>query len=107
MSNRWVFLTAFLTATFLVAGAFALPPYFYFELVKSSIFIAIAVLVFEDENPVAQLQIESFGSLGVGVILRDPEPAPRVPGHRDGIAHVRLGGKDGGREARRKLQHRQ
>ena len=50
MSNRWVFLTAFLTATFLVAGAFALPPYFYFELVKSSIFIAIAVLVFFGED---------------------------------------------------------
>jgi hypothetical protein len=50
MSNRWVFLAAFLTATFLVAGAFALPPYFYFELVKSSIFIAIAVLVFFGED---------------------------------------------------------
>lgn len=50
MSNRWVFLAAFLTATFLVAGAFALPPYFYFELVKSSIFIAIAILVFFGED---------------------------------------------------------
>ncbi len=50
MSNRWVFLAAFLTATFLVAGAFALPPFFYFELVKSSIFIAIGVLVFFGED---------------------------------------------------------
>jgi hypothetical protein len=50
MSNRWVFLAAFLTATLMVAGAFALPPYFYFELVKSSIFIAVGVLVFFGED---------------------------------------------------------
>ena len=50
MSNRWVFLAAFLTATFMVAGAFALPPLFYFELAKSLIFIAIAVLVFFGED---------------------------------------------------------
>lgn len=50
MSNRWVFLAAFLTATFMVAGAFALPPFFYFELATSSIFIAIAVMVFFGEN---------------------------------------------------------
>jgi hypothetical protein len=50
MSNRWVFLAAFLTATFMVAGAFALPPYFYFELVTSSIFIAIGVMVFFGED---------------------------------------------------------
>jgi hypothetical protein len=50
MSNRWVFLAAFLTATFIVAGAFALPPYFYFEIVKSSIFIAIGLLVFFGED---------------------------------------------------------
>ncbi|HXH49769.1 MAG TPA: hypothetical protein VNM47_10505 [Terriglobia bacterium] len=50
MSNRWVFLAAFLTATFMVAGAFALSPLFYFELAKSSIFIAIAVMVFFGED---------------------------------------------------------
>lgn len=50
MSNRWVFLAAFLTATLMVAGAFALPPYFYFEIVKSSIFIAIGLLVFFGED---------------------------------------------------------
>lgn len=50
MSNRWVFLAAFLTATFIVAGAFALPPYFYFEMIKSSIFIAIGLLVFFGED---------------------------------------------------------
>jgi hypothetical protein len=50
MSNRWVFLAAFLTATFMVAGAFALSPFFYFELAKSSIFIAIGVMVFFGED---------------------------------------------------------
>jgi hypothetical protein len=50
MSNRWVFLAAFLTATLMVAGAFVLPQFFYFELVKSSIFIAIGVLVFFGED---------------------------------------------------------
>lgn len=50
MSNRWVFLAAFLTATLMVAGAFALPQFFYFELVKSSIFIALGILVFFGEN---------------------------------------------------------
>ncbi|HUZ46118.1 MAG TPA: hypothetical protein VMW54_05725 [Terriglobia bacterium] len=50
MSNRWVFLAAFLTATFIVAGAFNLSQWFFFELVKSSIFIAIGVMVFSGEN---------------------------------------------------------
>jgi hypothetical protein len=50
MSNRWVFLAAFLTAAFMVAGAFTLPQFFFFELAKSSIFIAIGVLVFFGEN---------------------------------------------------------
>ena len=50
MSNRWVFLAAFLTATLMVAGAFALPPYFYFVLATSSIFIAISVMVFFGED---------------------------------------------------------
>ena len=50
MSNRWVFLAAFLTATFIVAGAFALPPYFYFQLAASSIFFAISLMVFFGED---------------------------------------------------------
>jgi hypothetical protein len=50
MSNRWVFLAAFLTATLMVAGAFALPPYFYFVLATSSLFIAISVMVFFGED---------------------------------------------------------
>lgn len=46
MSDRWVFLTSFLTAVFIVAGAFTSPQLFYFDLARSTIFVAIAVLVF-------------------------------------------------------------
>lgn len=46
MSNRWVFVTSLLTAVFIVAGAFAIPEFFYFDLARSTIFIAIAVMVF-------------------------------------------------------------
>ena len=50
MSNRWVFLSAFLTAVLIIAGAFTLSQFFYFELVKSAIFVAIAMLVFFNED---------------------------------------------------------
>jgi hypothetical protein len=50
MSDRWVFLTAFLTVIVIVAGAFAMPLYFTFELLKSVIYMAIALLVFFGED---------------------------------------------------------
>jgi hypothetical protein len=50
MSDRWVFLIAFLTVIVIVAGAFAMPHYFTFELLKSLIFLAIALLVFFGED---------------------------------------------------------
>jgi hypothetical protein len=50
MSDRWVFLIAFLTVIVMVAGAFAMPHYFTFELLKSLIFLAIALLVFFGED---------------------------------------------------------
>ena len=50
MSDRWVFLSAFLTAVLIIAGAFTLSQFFYFELVKSAIFVAIAMLVFFNED---------------------------------------------------------
>ena len=50
MSDRGVFVAAFLTVVLIVAGAFALPQYFFFELAKSTIYIAIAVLVFFGED---------------------------------------------------------
>ena len=50
MSNRGVFVAASLTVVLIVAGAFALPQFFFFELAKSTIYIAIAVLVFFGED---------------------------------------------------------
>jgi hypothetical protein len=50
MSNRWVFLAAFLTTVLIVAGAFSLTQFFYFELAKSVVFLAIAMLVFFNEE---------------------------------------------------------
>jgi hypothetical protein len=50
MSDRGVFVAASLTVVLIVAGAFALPQFFFFELAKSTIYIAIAVLVFFGED---------------------------------------------------------
>lgn len=50
MSNRWVFLSSFLTAVLIIAGAFTLSQFFYFELAKSVIFVAVAMLVFFNED---------------------------------------------------------
>jgi len=50
MTDRYVFLSSFLTAVLIVAGAFALHQFFFFELAKSTIFVAIAVMVFYGDN---------------------------------------------------------
>jgi len=50
MSDRWVFVMASLTVVLGVAGAFAIPQFFVFELLKSLIFVAIAILVFFGEG---------------------------------------------------------
>ncbi len=50
MSDRGVFVAAFLTAVLIVAGAFVLPQFFSFELAKSTIYVATAVMVFFGEN---------------------------------------------------------
>ncbi len=53
MSDRGVFLAAFLTLVLAVAGAFALPELFIRELLMSAIFVVIAVMVFfgDDKFP--------------------------------------------------------
>jgi hypothetical protein len=53
MSDRGVFLSAFLTLVLVVASAFALPQLFIYELLKSTIIVVIAVMVFfgEDKFP--------------------------------------------------------
>lgn len=50
MSDRWVFLVSVLTVVFIVAGAFAVVPLFWYELMKSLIFLTVALLVFFGEN---------------------------------------------------------
>lgn len=50
MSDRGVFVVAFLTVVLIVAGAFAIPEYFPYELLKSSIYVVIAMMVFFGEN---------------------------------------------------------
>jgi hypothetical protein len=50
MSDRGVFVVAFLTVVLIVAGAFAIPQYFPYELLKSLIYVVIAMMVFFGEN---------------------------------------------------------
>src|SRR5271170_4991398 len=53
MSDRGVFLAAFLTLVLIVASAFALPQLFIHELLTSTIFVVIAVMIFfgDDKFP--------------------------------------------------------
>ena len=53
MSDRGVFLAAFLTVVLVVASAFAIPERFIYELLTSTIFVVIAVMIFfgEDKFP--------------------------------------------------------
>ena len=53
MSDRGVFVAAFLTLVLIIAGAFAIPEFFVSELLTSVIFLVIAVMVFfgEDKFP--------------------------------------------------------
>lgn len=53
MSDRGVFLAAFLTLVLVVASAFSLPELFIYELLTSTVFVVIAVMVFfgDDKFP--------------------------------------------------------
>src|SRR5262245_29205441 len=50
MSDRGVFVVAFTVVVLMWAGAFAIPQFFPFELLKSLIYVAIAIMVFFGEN---------------------------------------------------------
>jgi hypothetical protein len=67
---------------------------------------AVAPTVFEDDEAVAEAQIEFQGALGVGVVFRDPQPAAGIPGHGDGILHVGFAGEERGFETGRELERR-
>jgi len=53
MSDRWVFLAAFVTLVLVIAGAFAIPEFFVYELLTATIFVVIAVMTFfgQDKFP--------------------------------------------------------
>ena len=63
---------------------------------------AVGVGVFKNHDAVAQPEVEFLGAVGVGKILGDPEAPAGVPGHRDRISHVGLGGEDIDAKARRR-----
>src|SRR5574340_1272303 len=50
MSDRWVFLLAALCTVLIIAGAFVIPQFFTFELLKASIYVAVAIMVFFGED---------------------------------------------------------
>ena len=50
MSDRSVFVVAFTTVVLIGGGAFAIPQFFPFELLRSLIYVAIVILVFFGEN---------------------------------------------------------
>lgn len=50
MSDRGIFVVSFLTVVLIVAGAFALDQFFFFDLFKSLIYLLIAVMVFFGDN---------------------------------------------------------
>jgi hypothetical protein len=68
--------------------------------------MTVAVAVFKDNDAVAQAQVEFHAALGVGVVLGNPEPAPRIPSQTDGILDVGLGGKKCSLKPRRQLDRR-
>ena len=50
MSDRWLFLMAFLALVSIVAGAFVVPQLFTLRLLQSLIYVAIVVMVFTGED---------------------------------------------------------
>lgn len=50
MSDRGIFIATFLVVVLIVAAAFTLPQFFFFELFRSAIYVAIGVMVFMGED---------------------------------------------------------
>jgi hypothetical protein len=50
MSDRYVFITAFLTVVLIVGSAFTVPTMFWLQLLESSMFLLISLLVFFGED---------------------------------------------------------
>ena len=59
-----------------------------------SVRAAVGVGVFEDQHAVAEPEVENLRTVGVRVVLGDPEAPASIPGHRNRVPHVGLGGED-------------
>ena len=60
--------------------------------------LPVAVSIFEDDNPVAELEVEAFLAVGISIVLGDPQAATLVPAKGDGLTDIGLGGKERGGE---------
>ena len=64
---------------------------------------AVMVSILEDDDPVAQAEVEALLAVRVGIVLGNPEAAAFIPAHRDRLTDVRLGGEERGLETRREV----
>ena len=60
--------------------------------------LAVVVGIVEDDEAVAEGEVESFSFFGVGEVFGNPHAAFVIPGHGDGVLDLGLGGEDGGLE---------
>ena len=56
------------------------------------------VSILEDDNPIAELEVEALLAVGVSVVLGDPKAAALVPTKGDGLTDVRLSREERGGE---------
>ena len=66
--------------------------------------LPVVVGVLEDDDPVAEVEVEALLAVGVGIVLGDPQAAALVPAHRDRLTDIRFGGEERGLEAFREVQ---
>ena len=66
----------------------------------------VVVGVLEDDDAVAELEIETLFAVGVSVVLRDPQTPAFVPAHGDRILDIRLRGEERGLEPGRQVHLR-
>lgn len=80
MADRKVFTAAMFTAVLLLAGAFVLPrSFFLFELAKSSIYFAVAALVYYAEDRYGYMLGDGRSSAVVCSRLDGRHTRPRLP----------------------------
>ena len=66
--------------------------------------LPVVVGVLEDDDPVAEVEVETLLAVGVGIVLGDPQTAALVPAHRDRLTDIGLGGEERGLEALGEVQ---